>query len=146
MTNLNQFHPFRASVDSTGPLNIKEGVATNTSTSPEAAKDKEDIERAPMLSWKTKLRLLVFGLAGMFLFFIISNVYSSVTPLLENFGSGAKKESSKKSEKSEIIEGSIYDKHDLDHRGRSVDEARKKSGFFHGLFCKGGKRAGFCDN
>ncbi len=149
MTNLNQFHPFRASVDSTGPLNIASTSIDQSSNnnSGDSKKDKDDIERVPMLSWKTKLRLLVFGLVGICFFFIFSNVYSSISPLLENFGSGAKQEVAKKgSKKEEIFQASVYDKDDLNDRGRSVDEARKKSGFFQGLFCKGGKRAGFCSN
>ncbi len=39
----------------------------------------------------------------------------------------------------------FYDKTDLNDRGRSVEEARQKAGFFRSIFCRGGKRSGFCD-
>lgn len=146
MSNLDNFHPFRQSV------NLKDGSSSNQMQPAQSgsqdnqggAKDKDDIEYNPLLSWKTKLRLLIGAFAVSLMFYIFSSASSILGPLLEPFGRNAKS-NNVKLEHIEEPQSLVFDKNDLNERGREVGHARKKAGFFASMFCKGGKKSSFCE-
>lgn len=147
MSNLDNYHPFRQSV------NLKDGSSSNTMSSSEAhnsgsdGNGKDEKDYIPLLSWKTKLRLLIGGFALSFLLYIGGTVYDYLAPLLAPFG---KNKSHAGQNVQSDFEGAhsaalVFDKNDLNERGREVSSARKKAGFFASMFCKGGKKSSFCE-
>jgi hypothetical protein len=141
MSNLDNFHPFRQSVnlrDSSSSNNQPSSGEANNSNNNNNQDEKEYI---PFFSWKTKFRLLIFGLAASVLLYVLSSA-------IDSFSSDPSGKSSQKSGSTETAPplDQIFDKNDLNERGREVSHARKKAGIFAAIFCKGGKRSRFCDN
>lgn len=144
MSNLDNYHPFRQSV------NLKDASSSNTmkpaiDNNEASSKNIDEKEYKPFLSWKTKLRLLIGGFALSLLFYIGSGVYSYVAPLLEPFGEGRDQLRMQSDFEGANSAALVFDKNDLNERGREVNSARKKAGFFASIFCKGGKKSSFCE-
>lgn len=144
MANLDSYHPFRNSVQTGSSVqnsNDTSDTQENKKTSP------DDIEYKPWLSWKTKFRLLIGGFAVSALFYVTSyaiSLFEEEVKLPEEPSMLQEMEQADPRETVSEVE-LFYDKTDLNERGRSVHEARKKAGFFKSFFCMGGKRSGFCD-
>ena len=142
MNSLSQYHPFRDSVNKTGDATApvpSENVIT---------KDDNDIESNPRFSFKTKMRMAIGVIGFTALWWVISSIFSGETLPQNGFYSILDKDGAKKAHAKKTVEptNSIFDEHDLDVRGRNVSEAKSKAGFISSLFCKGGKKASFCDD
>jgi hypothetical protein len=135
MSNLDNFHPFRQSV------NVRDGSSSNNQAPNESPSNKENQEKefTPFFSWKTKLRLFIFGMAGSLLLYVLSSA-------LDSFSFTSDSKSSTKTGEAQPIPDQIFDKNDLNERGREVSHARSKAGIFAAIFCKGGKRSRFCED
>jgi hypothetical protein len=151
MSNLDGYHPFRASVQ---PGSVQAASGGNSSTSEEeiqakkSSKDDED-EYKPWFSWKTKLRLFIGSAACGILYYVGSSAYGAFAgEPAEELPAGPSMLQEMQPKEDMISEQQVFfDKTDLDERGRTVQEARQKAGFFKSIFCKGGKRSSFfCDS
>ena len=80
-------------------------------------------------------------MAGSLLFYVVSSA-------LDSFNFSASPVSIKSGENIEntALPEQVFDKNDLNERGREVSQARKKAGIFAAIFCKGGKRSRFCED
>jgi len=155
MSNLDAYHPFRASVN-TGVANPPSNANSNTAEGSGGNSEnkqgwqKEDDDKPPRFSWKTKFRLLIGGFALSFLVYIgyqVNSYFDSKT---------AKASKSEPSMLQEMMEKdqdlmkennpfSHFDKNDLNERGRTVESAREKAGFLKSILCRGGKSSRFCE-
>lgn len=153
MSNLDSYHPFRASVQ---PGALQGGNQSQNNTTggshEEFSSNKannDDEEYKPWFSWKTKLRLFIGTVAFGILYYIGSSVYASfVTEELKDHSKEASFLQEMQGHDDSILQEEVvyFDKRDLDDRGRSVQEARQKAGFLKSIFCKGGKKSSFfCD-
>jgi len=143
MSTLSQYHPFRDNVNKSATAS----PATSSETEgAKTTKDEEDKEYKPWLSFKTKMRLAVASVGFVVVWYVVSSFFAGSSEFNDGFYSSLDKVQGKKSPK-KVTEttNDIFDEHDLDDRGRSISDARSKVGFFKGLFCKGGKKASFCD-
>ena len=142
MSNLDGFHPFRQSV------NVRDSSVASPASVPEAShkenEEKEDKEFTPWFSWNTKFRVLIFALAGSFLMLVISNAYESLSSGISGKTPNRFTSNKKESPVEAPVVVEVFDKNDLNERGREVSHARRKAGFFASIFCKGGKRSSFC--
>ncbi len=146
MSNLDSYHPFRASVQ---PGAVQNNSASGSNSGDEfiakkSANDEED-EYKPWFSWKTKLKMFIGASAFGILYYIGSVTYAA-------FAGDAVQEANVGSSLLQEMQGReegvsdqqiFFDRSDLNERGRSVQEARQKAGFFKNFFCKGGKRSSF---
>lgn len=140
MSTLSQYHPFRDNVNKAA-----EGNSTPTVDSP-ASKDTKENESKPWLSFKSKMRLSLGCIAIVAVWYVISSFFTENPELKKGFYSTLGKSGEKKSASHGVEPlNSIFDERDLDDRGRTVSEARSKAGFLSSLFCRGGKKASFCD-
>lgn len=146
MSNLNQYHPFRESIQ-TKAVDGGANSAAQENSQTDNNKNSEDREYTPWFSFKTKLRFLIGLFAIIALWMVISSLFKENPELDAGFYATYNKtvNASKKSAKKEKENLSLFDEHDLDERGRTVESTKSKVGFFENLFCRGGKRAFFCN-
>lgn len=141
MSSLSQYHPFRDNVNKTANA----GDSSSPNASSEAKGNDDDKPYQPWLSFKTKMRIVVFTVVVLAIWYVISSFFQENPELEKGFYSSVqgiqKKASKKEIDKNSL---SIFDEHDLDERGRSITETKSKVGFFQRIFCKGGKKASFC--
>lgn len=149
MSNLDNYHPFRASVQagSVNSSSSKQDLASDDISAKKTA-NNDDEEYKPWFSWKTKLRLFIGGAVLSFLIFIGIKVYNYLgldVPVgeVQELTFLNEMERNQDSPSTQMM---YFDKSDLNERGRSIEEARNKAGFFKSFFCKGGKKSSsFCD-
>jgi len=140
MSTLSQYHPFRDSVNK-----VTEGSPTPAGESP-ASNDVKENESKPWLSFKSKMRLVLGCIAFVAIWYVVSSFFTESPELKDGFYSTLGRSGGKKSSSHEIeTHNNVFDERDLDDRGRTVSEAKSKAGFLSSLFCRGGKKASFCD-
>jgi hypothetical protein len=151
MSNLDGYHPFRASVQA-GSINQSTGnqsTGLNTNNEEFVAKknsDDED-EYKPWFSWKTKLKMFIGGAAFVILYYVLTVAYAAFEkPKEEELNKEPSLLQEMERRDDDIQNEFTFDGSDLNSRGRTVNEARQKAGFLKSIFCRGGKRASFiCD-
>jgi hypothetical protein len=146
MSNLDGYHPFRASVQA-GSVNQSSGSNTNNEEFVAKKNSDDEDEYKPWFSWKTKLKMFLGGTAFAVLYYVVSVAYAAFETPKEN---ELNKEPTllQEMERGEDVfqDEFSFDGSDLDSRGRSVNEARQKAGFLKSILCRGGKRSSFiCD-
>ena len=142
MNSLSQYHPFRDNVNKTADASATV-VTDNT-----ASKDDREEDSRSKISLKTKVRLAIGFLGFMGLWMVLSSTFSGETLPQNGFYSILDRDGVKNNKTTHSVEQSsngVFDEHDLDERGRNVSEAKSKAGILSSLFCKGGKKASFCD-
>jgi hypothetical protein len=153
MSNLNSYHPFRASVQAGTVRNQENSGNSGSGSSSEeysSKKSSEDEEKEykPWFSWKTKLRMFIGSAASFILYFIGLSVYTGLAgeDKAELPAENTFLREMESNEEEGFMQEIFFDRNDLNERGRSVQEARQKAGFFKGFFCRGGKKSSFICN
>ena len=142
MSNLDNYHPFRSSVN----LNDNNQNTGQTNSSSQSDNQNEDFERyKPLIPWKLKLLFLVTSFGIGLIIYIFSNFYSFLNPLLKPFGKHDLTNETEAIENSNMTTSNLFDSFNGGKEERDVSKAKKNAGFLSSIFCKGGKKSSFCD-
>ncbi|HMO19215.1 MAG TPA: hypothetical protein PKA63_14085 [Oligoflexia bacterium] len=147
MSNLDAYHPFRASVNTAKSSLTTDSKSDSASDSSTSWRDEKE-EKLPRFSWKTKFRIYLAGLSMAFILYIIYQInsyFGSESAKVEDGPSMLDEMQLGRAEMNDVFtRPQHFDKNDLNDRGRTVEESRKKAGFWKGLLCRGGKSSSFC--